>query len=160
MEAIGRVSTHEVKLYFTGGATAVLSGWRASTIDVDILLIPEDDRLLRELPALKESLKLNIEMANPSHFIPEVPGWQDRSSFIERRGHATFFHYDPYSQALAKIERGHAQDESDVQEMLRRGVVEREKLMELFGAIEPHLYRYPALDPRSFRAAVERAVTS
>jgi len=59
------------------------------------------------------------------HFIPELPGWQDRSPFIERKGTVSFHHYDFYAQALAKIERGHAQDEADVDEMMRRGAVDR-----------------------------------
>ena len=90
MDALGRVSHDDVRVYFTGGATAVLHGWRGSTIDVDVRLVPEDDRLYRELPRLKESLRINIELASPSDFIPEVPGWQDRSLFIERRGHVDF----------------------------------------------------------------------
>jgi hypothetical protein len=63
-----------------------------------------------------------------------------------------------YSQALSKIERGHAQDRQDVQEMLSRKLVEPERLRQLFGLIEPNLYRYPALDPASFRRAVEEAL--
>ena len=44
-----------------GGATAVLHGWRASTIDVDLKLVPDDDALLRALPRLKEELHVNLE---------------------------------------------------------------------------------------------------
>jgi len=156
MDAVGRAAKEETRLYFTGGATAVLNGWRSSTIDVDILLIPEDDQVFRSLPALKESLELNIELASPADFIPEVPGWQDRSAAIERRGKVAYYHYDLYAQALAKIERGHAQDELDVQEMIRRSAIDRDRLMEHFEQIEPLLYRYPAIDPASFRRAVER----
>lgn len=156
MEAIGRAATRPIRVYFTGGATAVLDGWRSSTIDVDILVQPEDDRVFRDLPGLKESLRLNVELASPADFIPELPGWRDRSAFIEQRGSASFHHYDWYAQALAKIERGHAQDQSDVAEMLARGHVERSRLMTLFEAIEPALYKYPAVDPASFRRAVER----
>jgi hypothetical protein len=77
--ALGREATNPTRLYFTGGATAVLLGWCASTIDVDIHIPPEDDRLLRTLPELKESLELNVELACPAHFIPELPQWQQRS---------------------------------------------------------------------------------
>ncbi len=156
MDAVGRAANREIRLYFTGGATAVLSGWRSSTIDVDILMLPEDDQIFRSLPELKESLELNIELASPADFIPEIPGWQDRSAAIERRGKVAYYHYDFYAQALAKIERGHAQDEADVQEMIRRRVVDRTRLMQLFDQIEPFLYRFPAIDPASFRLAVER----
>jgi hypothetical protein len=156
MDAVGRAAKKEIRLYFTGGATAVLTGWRPSTIDVDILMVPEDDAVFRCLPELKESLELNVELASPADFIPEVPGWKDRSILLERKGTVTFYHYDLYAQALAKIERGHAQDEADVKEMIRRGAVDRERLMRHFEEIEPLLYRFPAIDPASFRRAVLR----
>lgn len=151
-------SKREARVYFTGGATAVLLGWRASTIDVDILFVPEDDHLLRALPGLKEEIEINLELACPAHFIPELPGWQERSLFIIREGPLSFFHYDLYAQALAKIERGHTLDVVDVHEMFRRGLIEPPQLSVLFEAIVPQLYRYPALNPRAFRRAVEKAV--
>ena len=40
ISALGVKAKREARLYFTGGATAVLLGWRGSTIDVDILLVP------------------------------------------------------------------------------------------------------------------------
>lgn len=160
MRALSEHAVSEVRLYFTGGATAVLLGWRASTIDVDILLMPEDDRLLRALPQLKEALELNVELACPAHFIPELPGWQERSLFIAREATLSHFHYDLYAQALAKIERGHTQDVLDVQEMLRRGLIEPAQLQRLFETIAPHLYRYPAINPPSFRRGVEEAIAA
>ena len=42
----------------------------------------------------------------------------------------------------------------------RGGWIEPENLMRLFAAIESSLYRYPAIDPRSFRQAVERVADS
>ena len=48
----------------------------------------------------------------------------------------------------------------DAQEMLRRGLIECGELLRLFAAIEPDLYRYPALDPPSFRVAVEEFAAS
>jgi hypothetical protein len=155
MQALGSASTAEARVYITGGATAVLEGWRATTVDVDLTIVPDRDEMLRAVPALKEELELNIELASPADFIPELPGWQDRSRFIVREGRVSFFHYDFYAQALAKIERGHAQDAADVGSMLDRGLVEPGRLRELFQAIEPRLYRYPAIDPKSFRRALE-----
>ena len=157
MEAIGRVSGRDGRIYFTGGATAVLFGWRQTTIDIDILLIPDDDRILREIPRLKEELHVNVELACPADFIPELPGWEDRSRFIERIGKLSFLHYDLYAQALAKIERRHAQDVLDVEQMLGRGLVDRAELRRLFAGIEPLLYRFPALDPAAFKRAVDEA---
>jgi hypothetical protein len=50
------------------------------------------------------------------------------------------------------------QDLEDVRQMLERGLIDRSSLLTLFEQIEPLLYRYPAIDPSSFRASVERAV--
>ena len=145
------------RVYFTGGATAVLLGWRASTIDVDIRIVPEDDSLFRAIPHLKEELEINVELASPDQFIPVKDGWEDRSPFVGREGRVSFHHFDLYAQVLSKIERSHAQDVDDVREMLRRGLVERDALLAYFEVIAPRLYRYPAVDLVSFRRAVEEA---
>jgi hypothetical protein len=52
MQALAVDAREEGRVYFTGGATAVLSGWRPSTIDVDLKLVPEQDALLRAIPRL------------------------------------------------------------------------------------------------------------
>lgn len=158
MSALGAEADRDTRAYFTGGATAVLMGWRGATIDVDVVFEPESDRVYRALPALKEGLRLNVELASPAHFIPELPGWEERSPFIAREGRIWFHHYDLHAQALAKIERGHAQDLSDVREMLSRGLVSGPRLRAFYEQIEPQLHRYPAIDPRSFRQAVEEAL--
>ena len=155
LRALGGEADRAMRVYLTGGATAVLMGWRASTIDVDIKLVPDADRILRAIPALKESLHVNVELASPADFIPVAADWEDRSPFIDREGLASFHHFDLYAQALAKLERGHAQDLADVQEMLARALVEPDRALRYFETIEPNLYRYPALDPVSFRRAVE-----
>ena len=86
MEAWSREADAPARVYFTGGATAVLMGWRATTIDVDVKLVPETDRLLRAIPRLKEDLRLNVELASPADFIPVPAGWEDRSAFIAQEG--------------------------------------------------------------------------
>lgn len=157
MEALGAAAGVPARVYFTGGATAVLLGWRPSTIDVDLKLIPENDALLRAIPALKEKLRLNVELASPSDFIPVPSGWEDRSRFIADVGRLSFYHFDLYGQAMAKVERGHSQDLGDVREMLARRLIDAEKAREYFDRIEPDLYRYPAIHGPSFRRAVEAA---
>jgi len=147
-----------VRLYLTGGATAVMEGWRASTIDVDLRLEPESDDLLRRLAALKNQLDVNVELVSPPDFIPELPGWRERSPFVAREGRLDVHHFDPYSQVLAKIERGFAHDLEDVAAMVERRMVNPATARELFERIEPALYRYPAIDPAAFRAKVERTL--
>ena len=158
MRALGLRSRNAARVYFTGGSTAVMHGWRDNTVDIDLRFVPETDELFRALPELKEKLRINIELASPADFIPPLPGWEDRSLFIGREGKLDFYHYDPYSQALAKIERGHSQDILDVESMLRDGLIEAEELLSLFLDIENQLYRYPAIDPPSFARAVRQIV--
>ncbi len=155
MGALGANAEQDARIYFTGGATAVLIGWRATTIDVDLKIVPETDQLLQIIPPLKERLSINVELASPADFIPELPGWEDRSVSIAREGRVSFYHYDFYAQALAKIERGHTQDRDDVQQMFHRGLIEPAIVRRYFEAIEPRLFRYPAIDPPSFRQALD-----
>ncbi|HYN25633.1 MAG TPA: DUF6036 family nucleotidyltransferase [Pyrinomonadaceae bacterium] len=155
IKALGGAATTPVRIFLVGGATAVLLGWRDSTIDVDMKVVPDSDSILKSLPALKERLEMNIELASPDDFIPALRGWQERSRFIQQEGKIGFFHYDFYAQALAKIERGHDTDMLDVQEMILRGLIEPKRLLVLFSSIENQLYRYPAIDGASFRRAVE-----
>jgi hypothetical protein len=157
MQALGAAAA-DGECYLTGGATAVLVGWRATTLDVDIKLEPEQDEALRALPRIKDELAVNVELASPAEFVPLPRGWRERSLFVVREGRLTFRHFDPYSQALAKLERGHAQDVEDVRELLARGLVERPALRRLFDEIEPELYRFPAIDPVDFRRSVEALV--
>jgi hypothetical protein len=155
---LGRVAQAPTRIYLTGGASAVLEGWRGSTADVDLRFEPDVDELLRELPLLKERLSVNIELASPPDFIPELPGWRERSPLVFQESNIYVHHFDFYSQALSKIERGFQQDLDDVQKMLESGLVEPARLRELYEAIEPELYRYPAIDPSVFRQKLDTAL--
>lgn len=158
MHALGEHAREPARVYLTGGTTAVLHGWRASTIDVDVKFSPDRDELLRALPDIKERLRLNVELAAPIDFIPVRRDWEDRSPFIAQEGRLSFHHFDYCAQTLAKIERGHEQDAVDVANFLSLGLVTREQLADYFAAIESDLYRYPALDPVAFRRRVEQVL--
>ncbi len=154
MAAMGRRVTTGGRIYLTGGATALLHGWRPMTVDVDLKADPEPGGFFEAIAKLKDELAVNIELASPSDFIPELPNWRERSLFIARHGLLDFYHYDPFSQALSKLERGHTRDLTDVDAMLQAGLIRRDWLFQYFLDIEPRLIRYPALDPNSFRAVV------
>jgi hypothetical protein len=155
MRAIATAALERGRIYLTGGSSAVLCGWRESTVDVDIRIVPESDRILRAIPDLKERLHINVELASPLDFIPALPGWEDRSPFIAQEGLLSFHHFDFYSQCLSKLERGHRKDRADVESMLRDGLVETDRLRTLFAQVEDSLYRYPAIDAASLHRAVE-----
>jgi hypothetical protein len=155
MRALGDAARTDGDCYLTGGATAVLLGWRSTTLDIDIELDPEQDEVLRALTTIKDELAVNVELASPADFIPLPEGWRERSLFIAREGRLSFKHFDLYSQALAKLERGHAQDVEDVRTMLARNLIEAARVDACFAEIEPELYRFPAIDAAAFRAGVE-----
>jgi len=157
---LGRVARAPTRIYLTGGASAVLEGWRRSTADIDLCFEPDTDELLRELPLLKERLSVNIELASPPDFIPELPGWRERSPLVFQENNVYLHHFDFYSQALSKVERGFQQDLDDVQRMIDSGLVRPARLREFYEAIEPELYRYPAINPSAFHNKLEAALGS
>lgn len=157
MAALADAARAPGRVFFTGGATAVLIGWRAATIDVDLKLVPESDEVLRAIAPLKERLEVNVELASPADFIPVPAGWEDRGLFVKDIGRLSFFHFDLYAQALSKIERGHRQDLADVGQMVQRGLIDSAKALAYFNRIEPELFRFPAIHPPAFRRAVEES---
>ena len=159
MAELGRAVRSTGRVYFTGGVSAVLLGWREATLDVDLKADPEPAGFFEALPQLKDAMDINVELASPADFVPVLPGWVERSVFIARHGRLEFFHYDFYSQALAKIERFHSRDQGDVAQMLAAGLVKRDRLLELFRIVEPNLIRFPAIDADALRRRVE-AITA
>ena len=123
-------------------------------MDIDLKLDPEPEGVFDAIARAKEALNINVELAAPDDFIPPLPGWRERSPFIDRYGSVDYYHYDFYAQALAKLERGHELDWSDVREMGTRRLIRVERLIELYESVEPALVRYPAIDPPSFRKKV------
>ena len=156
MEELAAAARTPGKVYFTGGATALLLGFRDQTIDIDIKMDPEPEGAFEAIATLKDSLDVNVELASPDDFIPPTPDWRERSRPIASIGKVRFFHYDFALQALAKLERGHRQDLEDVTSFLRGEYVSVDELRKTFQLIEPALIRYPAIDPQRFKEKVER----
>ena len=95
MEAFGKRVKTAGRIYLTGGATALLHGWRKMTIDVDLKADPEPQGFFEAIATLKDELSINIELASPSDFIPELPDWKSRSIFIARHGLIDFLSLRP-----------------------------------------------------------------
>lgn len=158
MAELGRRARGTGRVYLTGGATALLHGWRSTTADIDIKLDPEPEGAFAAIANLKNELDLNIELASPDQFVPPVPGWRDRSAHIAREGAVDFYHFDYTSQALAKLSRGYERDLGDVSAMLTAKLTSRDEVQRGFEAIEKALIRYPGVDADAFRSRVLRAV--
>jgi hypothetical protein len=156
MEALARSApAGEVfRVYIVGGGTAVLAGWRSSTIDVD--LHADRDGVFRDIQVIKERLGLNIEYARPEHFVPPLAGSERRHVFIDRVGDVEFFHYDPYAQLLSKIVRGFRQDLIDARHFLLSGMVDPGTFRKLVHEIPAGEYaKYPSLSHDAVIATVD-----
>jgi hypothetical protein len=143
-----------VRVYLVGGGTAVLLGWRPSSVDAD--LFSDDEDVFRHIQEIKERLDVNIELTRPEHFVPPLPGSEERHVFVETIARTSFYHYDPYAQVLAKIVRGFGRDLDDARNFVSSGLVDPARLRQLVERIpEPAYARYPSLSPRAVRAAVK-----
>lgn len=83
-------------------------------------------------------------------------GWRERGVLIRKAGGVEFRHFDFYSQALAKLERGHERDALDVRAFLDQGLVDRKILEAFFEEIRPGLKRFPAIDEAGFAESVRK----
>lgn len=160
LRELGRRATGPGRVYLVGGASALLEGWRTSTVDVDIKLDPEPSGIFEAIAQLKNELDLNIELSAPDVFLPTLSDWRARSRFVARHGPVDFFHYDFRAQALAKIARDHERDRLDVDAMLARGLVSPGELVEAFELIEPSLIRFPALDAQVLRRRIQQRLAT
>lgn len=158
MKILGREARGSGRIYFTGGASALLVGWRDSTVDIDIRLDPEPPGIFQAIAKIKQTLNLNIELASPQDFIPPLPGWQNRSQFIAKHGQIAFYHYDFTAQALSKISRGFERDINDVQAMYNQQLFSLSDIRNGFDAIKPELIRFPSLDADELSAKVESLI--
>lgn len=158
MQALGREAQGSGCIYFTGGASALLIGWRSSTVDIDIRLDPEPPGIFQAIAKLKQELNINIELASPQDFLPPLPGWRDRSVFIGKQGQISFYHYDFTAQALSKLSRGFDRDIQDVQAMYEQKLFSLRMLRDSFEAIAPELIRFPSLNPDVLSSRVENFI--
>ena len=142
------------RVYLVGGGTAVLSGWRPTSIDAD--LFAPDESVFRDIQGIKERLNVNVEFARPEHFVPALHDSESRHVFIETLDRVSYYHYDPYAQVLSKIVRGFERDVDDARQFIRAGMVDAEKLRDLVQRIPESAYaKYPNLSQDALRHAVE-----
>jgi hypothetical protein len=142
------------RVYLVGGSTAVVMGWRASSVDID--LCSDQPDVFRDIQAIKERLDLNIEFARPEDFVPPLRGSPERHVHIDTVGTVSFLHYDPYAQLLSKVVRGFQRDLADARHLVASGMVDPAEFRKLVAEIPDSAYsRYPNLS----RGGVEEAVT-
>ncbi|HET6613718.1 MAG TPA: hypothetical protein VFG83_17080, partial [Kofleriaceae bacterium] len=65
LRELGNAARGPGRIYLTGGTSAVLEGWRRSTVDADLKLDPEPAGIFEGISRLKDALDVNIELASP-----------------------------------------------------------------------------------------------
>lgn len=133
--ALGSRFPHRGRIYLVGGTTIVLKGLRPETLDIDLTHEIERAHLhefTKAVQELKESLDVNVEEVSPADFIPLPEGHASRALYVGEFGALSVYHFDPYSTALSKIERGTEKDFDDVRAMLRSGLIAWAELQNLF----------------------------
>ena len=142
------------RVYLVGGGTALLFGWRDSTIDAD--LHADDEEVFRDIQDIKERLEVNVELVRPEDFVPALSETASRHVPIRTILRVSFFHYDPYSQALSKVVRGFRKDLQDARAFVVHGMVDPKRLRSLVQEIEESAYaRYPAISSKAVLEAVD-----
>ena len=142
LELLGQRFRKPGRVFLVGGTTLVFEGFRTQTLDVDLSFeVAEQDHgeFIRTVRALKDELAINVEEASPGDFIPLPAGYQDRAQFVGRFGNLDVYHFDVYSVALSKIERGRDADFADVLALLEAGWLDFEALSRYFAEILPQV---------------------
>jgi hypothetical protein len=152
---LGMEFRHPARLYLVGGTTLVYEGLREQSLDIDISYEVADEHegeFAQVIRRLKDELQINVEQASPGDFIPLPSGWKERAKHVGRFGQVDVFHFDLYSSALSKIERGREGDYQDVMSLLRSGQIEMGELRQAFDNIMPRLERESLKrNPEKFR---------
>jgi hypothetical protein len=148
---LGMEFRHPARVYLVGGTTMVADEHEAEFAQV--------------IRRLKDELQINVEQASPGDFIPLPSGWKERAKHVGHFGSVDVFHFDLYSTALSKIERGREGDYQDVLSMLRAGHIAMGELRAAFENILPRLEREslkrnPDRFRRNFAALEQLALAS
>ena len=154
LQQLGRTFSKQGRVYLVGGAALVHMGVRPGfTEDIDIEIHATDEYEMSEaIRRLKDSMKVNVEFASPSDFIPIPTQWEMNAKYVGRYGSIDVFYFDFYSIALSKIERGNTRDVLDVKLLIQQDIIELQELDNAYNEVLPRVGKRPynRLDPQKF----------
>ncbi|MBI3359638.1 MAG: hypothetical protein HY023_00830 [Chloroflexi bacterium] len=154
LRRLGQCYRHAGVVYLVGGSSLILVAAKESTFDIDLKIevAPEHhDEFIRCVRRLSAEMELSIEQASPDEFLPLPAGYEDRRRYVGRYAALDVFHFDFYSVALGKLQRGNEKDYNDVVSMIRAGVIELGNLEQYFREVLPKLEAYSLrTDPQDF----------
>lgn len=157
LRQLGARCEFEVSLYLLGGSALALLGNPRQTQDLDYTadMAPEQSRVFRlTAEALASEMRLDLEEAPITEFVPLPPNALERRRFVGRFGKLNVYIFDLYTLALSKIARGFESDLNDVLFMLGVGLIEFGELERLFEFVLPKAPQFD-IDRREFRQYFE-----
>ena len=129
-------------VYLVGGSSLLLVAAKLRTADIDLQFeVPDEYHIefIRCLRQLSREMGMPVEQASPGEFMPLPAGFESRRRFIGRFGSIDVYHLDFYSVALAKIQRGNEKDFADVVMMVRKNVIEVDRLDRFAEEVTPRI---------------------
>ena len=129
LQILGERVPPSSRLLLVGGSALVLLGSPRPTIDVDFIgddISPSElDKIIMQVA---RELKIYIEPVAMERFIPVPEGSDERTIRIGQFGNLEVYVADPYSIALAKLDRGFDTDFDDLIFLVNRNLVDIEEL--------------------------------
>lgn len=142
LQKLSRCYRASGRVYLVGGSSLILTAAKQSTLDIDLQIDVDAEHhgaFIRCLRQVSREMIISVELAAPDQFIPLPKGYKDRHQFIDRYGQLDIFHYDFYSIALSKIQRGNSKDFDDVSSMLTNSIIDLVQLAAYFEEILPQV---------------------
>jgi hypothetical protein len=157
LQRLGERCSRPATLYLLGGSALCFLGSPRVTLDIDYIVEVAEENTARFQGLLSElaaEMHLDLEDVPLAEFIPLPPEAWERRQIVEQFDQLAVYIFDPYSIALSKIARGFEADIEDVVFMLDEGVIEFDKLENLFEHILPKAAEADIV-PQEFRSYFE-----
>jgi hypothetical protein len=161
LSEVGNRCRRPAKLHLLGGSALFLLDSSRPTVDIDYVGPDIDkDELQHTIDEVAAEMRLEADAVRLGDCIRIPPDAAERHRFFGRFGPPEVYIFDPYSIALAKIERGFDTDIDDVAFLVRSRTVGLSRLNEIIDWTLAHSQSYDLsarVLRRHFEAALRRA---
>lgn len=152
LERIGEKFPQGVSLYLLGGSALCIIGNPRVTNDIDYTFgnpIPNENTLDTIIQNVATQMDLDVESVPLGEFIPLPAESSSRRKYVGRYGNLEVYIFDLYSIAISKIARGFDSDIEDVLFLLKKNLIDFDRLEKFISEISPKMIRSD-IDPTEF----------
>jgi hypothetical protein len=118
---LGKRLESQTSFYLIGGSALILLGASRETINIDSIIENSDKNIQKILKELSNEMRKDLEYVALDEFIPLPAKSEQRHHFIGRYGKVDAYNFDPYNNALSKLDRGFESDIEDVVFLIKQG---------------------------------------